>query len=113
MKRLMNHVGQLRLYSFVDLVLLLIAARATSSQLAGGLLLWVGFLLYLENGHRHSCREPFIPYCWVGIWLVGFALFPHAFALAFILLSIAYTRKKWGYWGLVAPIVRGLQSYVH
>lgn len=108
----MNYIGQLRLYSLVDLVLLLIAARLTTPQLAGALFLWIGFLLYLENGHRHSNRALFPPYCWAVFWLAGALLFPPLHATAFIFLSILYTKKKQGNWGLAAPAVRGLQAYM-
>ncbi|MFH1456963.1 MAG: hypothetical protein ABIF17_02500 [Patescibacteria group bacterium] len=105
-----NLIGQLRIYSLIDLVLLLVVVGATTKQLAGGILLWVGFLLFLEEGHSHEYREKFPEYSWLPLVLFGLVLYARPEGLAFVFLSWLYTQKNKGYLATVSPVVRGLQT---
>lgn len=112
MNLVLNYIGQLRLYSLVDLVFFLVAAGADSREFIGILFLWVGFLAFLESAHKHGYRANvprWVPYL---LYLVGFILFPTAEAVAFIVLGYFYAKKKEGGFAAVSPLVRGLQSLV-
>ena len=112
MKKIMNLAGQIRIYSLVDLMLLLVAVNATSNQFVGSICLWIGFLLFLEAGHKHSYRKKFPKGSWIILWMIGLYFFHQPEALGFIVLSILYTQKnKWNF-ALISPIVRGLQTIV-
>lgn len=89
-----NYIGQLRLYSYADLVLLLVAMDSDASQLLAVSLLWFGFLIYLEWQHRDSGRRPWPAAAWIVVWLAGIAV-SHTVAVApFLLLSMVYAGKK-------------------
>jgi hypothetical protein len=109
-KKLLHYIGILRLYSLVDLLLLLLAVRLSSQAVIGSILLWIGFLFLLEARHQHEYREG-VPSWLAGLFfVVGLVVFGHwAEGLAFIGLSFIYSLKNGGTWGALSPIIRGLQ----
>ena len=112
MKKLINLVGQIRIYSLVDLILLLVAINATFNQFTGSVCLWVGFLFFLEANHKHRYRESFPKGIWIIFWLMGLYFFHQPESFAFIVLSVLYTQKNRWNFALVSPVVRGLQTTV-
>lgn len=111
-KIILNYVGQLRIYSLIDLLLLLIVIKANWQELAGAILLHVGFLAYLESCHKDKGRKKVPNLAWIILGGLGILIFPHLLATGgYILTSFFYIKKKKGYWGIFAPIMRGLQNY--
>lgn len=108
----LNRLGQLRLYSFLDLLLLLQAAHASSRTQGGVICLWFGFLLYLEYRHQHNYRSGFPPILWVVLTFLGLWFYHRPEGFLFALFSVCYTAKDRGKWGLTAAVWRGLQSLV-
>ena len=110
MKKALNYLGQVRLYSLIDLALLLLASHADTAKFLGSLFLWLGFLSLLEARHKHTYREN-IPYtiC-VLLFTVGFLLYGGIIPLGYIALSLLYTLKNKSNWGIVSPFIRGLQT---
>lgn len=56
-KAVINYVGQLRMYSLVDMALLCAVLSHDVVRIVGVLLWWLGFLVYLEGEHRDSGRR--------------------------------------------------------
>ena len=108
---MLNYLGQLRLYSLLDLIVLLIATRATPVELIGAVLLHVGFLAYLESRHEHSYRKKVPKYLWVLLCLAGLILYSHIAGLFYVLFSYLYTLKNRKSFAVLSPVMRGLQSY--
>lgn len=106
-----NYIGQLRLYSLVDLVLLAIVAQANVWEACGIVVLHIGFLAYLEARHSHSYRKPLPQWVWIAFVIVGTLLYKHIEALPFLLFSYLYTKKSHGYFAAVSPLFRGLQYF--
>lgn len=111
MKLFLNYLGQLRLYSLVDLLLLFYIIHASNLEMAGVIFLWIGFLLYLESQHKHSYRREFPKLMWIAFELVGLILFRKVEGLAFVVASFFYARKKDKYFSYLSPLFRGLQSF--
>lgn len=89
-----NYLGQLRAYSYIDLVLLLIAAGATTGEVGVCSLLWFGFLIYLEWLHRDAGRLRWPAAAWMAPWAAA-AIWAHSPAVvAFFIVCVAYTFKK-------------------
>ncbi|MDO8508773.1 MAG: hypothetical protein Q7S27_03760 [Nanoarchaeota archaeon] len=107
--KLLDYIGQLRIYSLIDLILLLYAAGADREELIGGVLLHIGFLAFLESKHRHGYREN------VPLWLCllfiipGLILYGHIESIGFLAFSFLYALKNGGYFGIFAPLFRGMQ----
>jgi hypothetical protein len=117
MSKLFNYIGQLRIYSLADLMLLLYAsgARLDTSGFWGAVCLWVGFLAYLESEHHNKGREQ-VPgmFGWL-FWFMGFDLLGEKYISAiwiYIIFSIIYSQKKQKKYGLASPLMRGLQTLV-
>jgi len=89
-----NYIGQLRLYSYADLVLLLVAVDADATQLLAVSLLWFGFLIYLEWQHRDPGRRPWPAATWILLWLAGIAVSHTLAVVPFLVLSMLYAGKK-------------------
>lgn len=109
MSKFMNYLGQLRIYSLVDLVLLVVAFHLPARSLVGTVILWLGFISYLEYHHRHPYRFRFpflvpMSLAVVGLWYFGIG------GIVFLLWSVLYCKKNQNGWGLVSPIFRGLQT---
>lgn len=105
-------IGILRVYSLVDLILLLLAVGASGSSLVGAIFLWVGFLAYLESAHDHDYRINIPRYASYVIFPVGLVLFPIVEGMAFIISSVLYAKKNKQLWGLASPIFRAIQTMV-
>lgn len=107
-----DYVGQLRLYSLVDFGLLLYAFDVSRLYMVGAISLWIGFLAYLEWRHSHVNRLPVPAIVWILCFGLGVFLIPSVFTLAFIFLCVLYAEKIGGIFGLVSPLVRGVQTVV-
>lgn len=108
---LLNLIGQIRIYSLIDLILLLIAIKAGSFQFVGVILLHLGFLLFLEHSHKHKYRNPFPKYLWVFLILGGVFFYKSFFVIGFLIFSFLYTKKNVANLGIYSPIFRGFQNY--
>lgn len=111
MKLFLNYLGQLRVYSLVDLFLLLYIIHASNLEKAGAIFLWIGFLLFLESQHKHSYRSKFPKLMWIAFDLVGLILFRKVEGLAFVIASLFYAKKKDKYFSYLSPLFRGLQNF--
>ena len=112
MKSILNYIGQLRLYSLVDLIVLLIVVKANSHELIGAVLLHIGFLAYLESMHGHSYRERVPGQAGIIIIVLGSVLYGHVVATTlFVFFSFLYSLKTKDYLGVFAPIARSLQYF--
>ncbi len=107
----LNYVGQIRLYSLADLILMLIALSAGMREFLGVILLHLGFLLYLEFRHKHAYRKEFHLILWPIFIVLGVLLYYKAAVIGFLLASFLYSEKNKGYFGSFSPLFRGLQLY--
>lgn len=104
-------IGIIRIYSLIDLGLLLWVVRAPKNlSLLGGLLLWLSFLFYLEWRHRHSYRPSVSSAQWVLPLVVGAFLFPAYHSVAFVAASYVYCKKNQSWYSLLSPLMRGAQT---
>jgi hypothetical protein len=94
LRRFGNYLGQLRLYSYVDLALLLLAAGAATHQLWECSLLWFGFLVFLEWKHEDAGRARWPAWVWATLWAGALIFVQSPAAVPFIVLSVAYAYKK-------------------
>lgn len=94
MKPLLNYLWQLRPYSYADLLLLLIACRASGREIAGGSCLWFGFLIHLEWQHRDANRLRWPGFVWVLTWVIGLVLLFRVSSFIFLGFAILYSLKK-------------------
>jgi hypothetical protein len=107
-RKALNYVGQLRLYSYADLVLLLVAVGATAQDVAQCSLLWFGFLIHLEWSHRDRGRLPWPWQAWAIPCIAGFAVQPSPRLVAFVIVAVIYSNKKRiSFIALVGPLVNG------
>ncbi|MEI6316336.1 MAG: hypothetical protein WCO65_01250 [bacterium] len=110
-KIFVNYLGQIRLYSLIDLILLLVAARAGMYDIVGVLCLHLGFVAYLENSHARSYREIVPSWVWITLALVGVLFYSHMEFFSFLLFSFLYVNKNNAKWGYFSPFFRGLQNF--
>ncbi|MEK6825831.1 MAG: hypothetical protein AABY00_03530 [Nanoarchaeota archaeon] len=110
-KEIFNYLGQLRIYSIVDLIFLLVALSLSPSVFAGILCLHLGFVLYLEHRHQHNYRLPFPSFLWIGLIILGILLYAKVEVIGFIFASYFYTQKKGSSLTLFAPFFRGFQVF--
>jgi 4-hydroxybenzoate polyprenyltransferase len=109
---MLNYLGQLRIYSLIDYVVLLIASQANLYQFVGVILMHVGFLAYLESRHSHSYRKPVPKYLWIFLTILGMAFYGnYIFSILFVICSILYTLKTKKYFAIFAPVMRALQYF--
>ena len=108
---MLNYFGQLRLYSFIDLLVLLVATKATSFEFIGVLFLHLSFLAYLEAQHRHSYRKRIPEYLWAVFGIIGLLFYGHIEGIFFIICSYLYVLKTKKSFALFAPLMRGLQYF--
>ena len=94
MSLLANYVGQLRLYSYADLLLLLVAAGASSMAILQCSALWFAFLIYLDWRHRDRGRARWHWSVWLGLLLLGASLGSPLGVALFVVLAFLYTAKK-------------------
>jgi 4-hydroxybenzoate polyprenyltransferase len=109
MKKILNYIGQLRIYSLIDLILLLIATKVTTAEFIGVVCLHVGFLSYLESIHSHHKREKVPKWFWVIFIIPGIIFYWHLEVIPFLISSYFYTKKNSKNWGIYSPLFRGFQ----
>lgn len=109
--KILNYIGQLRMYSLVDASILLVSVGANKNELIGVLYLQVAFLAYLENQHAHDGRKKIPQWVWVSFAIAGTTFYSHVEVTAFLICSYFYTKKNKGNWGLLSPLFRGLQVF--
>jgi len=112
MKRILNYLGQLRIYSLVDLALFVYVAGARGQTFFGAIVLWTGFLAYLESQHGHTYRAKMPRGLWVILVLFGLILFGRIEGLGFVVASYLYTLKNKKNYGIFAPFFRGVQNFL-
>jgi len=106
-----NIIGQLRIYSLVDLILFAFAIKSSNFELAGIVLLHVSFLYYLESIHKHSNRILIPKFIWVIIGIAGIVLYTSLAVLGFIIFSILYAKKNSPKFSPYSSFFRGAQMY--
>jgi|SRR3989344_5658282 len=111
MNNILNYTGQLRLYSLLDLALLLYVAGARGSIFVGGLFLWIAFLVYLETRHAHEYRASLPSWLWLALGVFGLVLYGRPEGLLFVLAGYFYAKKNQRHFALVSPLFRGLQNF--
>jgi hypothetical protein len=103
----LNYLGQLRAYSYADLLLMLSAAGAGALVDVRASLLWFGFLIHLEWRHRDVGRARWPWYAGTMLWLAAIVLTGFA-ALPAIAFSLMYSlKKRYPVIALVSPFVNG------
>lgn len=107
-----NYLGQLRIYSLLDLIILSIAIGASRNEFIGIVLLHIGFLAFLESRHGHDYRKKLPKYLWLIITIFGLLFYWHIEGILFVLLSYVYTLKNRKYFATLSPVARGLQLFV-
>ena len=107
----LDYLGQIRLYSLIDIFILLIAAKATSFEFIGAVLLHIGFLAYLEAKHKHSYRRKVSEYDWIILSLSGLLFYGHIEGILFIICTYIYVLKTKKSFALFSPIMRGFQYF--
>ena len=110
MKIFFNYLGQLRLYTLADLILLLVAIGASTHQFYGAILLHVGFLAYLESRHAHSYRAKVPANAAYALTFIGIVLFRKIEGLLYVLFSYLYPKKNKNL-GWMSPFARGFQYF--
>jgi hypothetical protein len=106
-----NLLGQIRLYSLIDLILLLIAINSSNYQFIGAVLLHLSFILYLEKSHNHKYRLPFPKFIWIFLLIIGLVFYKSYFAIGYLVCSFFYTKKNIPNLSAFGPFLRGLQYY--
>jgi 1,4-dihydroxy-2-naphthoate octaprenyltransferase len=108
MRRFLNYLGQLRVYSFADLLLLLLATHARTRDIAIVSMLWFGFLIHLEWRHRDRGRARWPWYAWVIPWCVATVAEPRPLVIVFFSLAAAYSlKKRWQQISWCSPLLNG------
>lgn len=111
-KVVQNYLGMLRLYTLVDLILQLLAVHAGARDMVGATGLWVGFLAYLEWLHRDRGRLAVPAWLWVGLWGFGLGAYFRPEGIVFCALSLIYAAKIFPFFGLISPMMRGMQNWI-
>jgi 4-hydroxybenzoate polyprenyltransferase len=110
-KTILNYLGQLRIYSFLDIFVLATALSRSLNVVAGILLLWISFLAYLESRHNDQLRLKVNRYLFLVPFVLSLFLLPIWLCLGFALFSVFYTNKKKNkIWGVSAPFWRAAQN---
>ena len=108
---LLNILGQIRIYSLIDLILFAYAIGSERSELIGIVLLHISFLFYLEYSHKHSYRLLIPKIIWVIIGLAGIILYPKIAVAGYLITSFLYAKKNSPKLAPFSPFFRGAQSY--
>lgn len=109
MKILLNYLGQLRLYSLVDLALLLVALNTGQLQFIGAIFLHVSFLAYLESRHSHAYRAKVPRWISYVLGIIGLVIFGKIEGIFYIVTSYLYTKKTKKL-GWLSPFSRAFQN---
>ncbi len=108
MSRVLNYLGQLRLYSYADLMLLLWALGAKTIGIITCSLLWFGFLIHLEWRHRDIGRNRWPWFAWIIPWIFAVAIMPSLSQVLFFASAVAYSlKKRYKVLGLFSSIFNG------
>ena len=112
-KTLLNYFGQLRLYSFLDLVIFATALTSNLNSILGISFLWLSFLFYLESRHNDELRLKVHNHLWLIPFGISLFLIPVWVCVGFALFSYLYTEKKKNkFFGITAPLWRALQNAI-
>lgn len=112
-KVILNYVGQLRIYSFLDLLVLATALTRDLYVISGIGFLWLSFLLYLESRHNDKPRLLVNEYLWSIPFILALFMLPPWVCLSFAIFSYLYTNKKSGkFFGATSPFWRASQNGV-
>ncbi|TFF36194.1 hypothetical protein [Mucilaginibacter psychrotolerans] len=104
----LNYFGQLRMYSYVDIILMMVAFRADTMMIVSCSFMWFGFLIHLEWQHRDRGRLVWPVWAWIIPWIAGIIIHPSAFQIPIIATCAAYSLKKRYRWiGLISWIING------
>jgi len=116
--KLINIIWQVRIYSLVDLFLLIYILWVNISVWIWIILLHISFLFYLEFTHKHSYRFLISKYVWLIIWMTWVLFFTfeksislNIWVIWYILSSMLYVRKNSKYFWLFSPFARWMQNY--
>ncbi len=109
MNRIKNYIGQLRLYSLADLILLLVAIRADRLEFIGAIILHIAFLAYLENKHSHPYRARVPRWISYILAIIGVLVYGKIEGIIYLLFGFLYVKKTRKL-GFVSPALRGLQN---
>lgn len=109
--KIINIIGQVRIYSLIDLALFGFAIGSNYYELAGIILLHLSFLFYLEYTHKHHYRLSIPKYIWIILGVLGIIFYQNWFVIGYILASIFYVRKNQKNVSPWAPASRGFQYY--
>lgn len=110
-KSILNYFGQLRLYSFLDIIILATALTKNLNAIIGIAILWLSFLLYLESRHKDEPRLKINRYLWLLPFIFSLILLPIWICLGFAIFSYLYTNKKKNkFFGASAPLWRASQN---
>jgi 4-hydroxybenzoate polyprenyltransferase len=111
MTKTLNYIGQLRLYSLVDLIVFATALTQSIIHIFAITCLWISFLAYLESKHKDPGRYLVPSYLWVIMLIPPIILLPIKLTFLFIIFSFLYTAKKrHGFFAVTSPLWRGLQN---
>lgn len=110
-KKILNIIGQIRLYSIIDLILFSLALKVDNPTIAGIILLHLGFLFYLESIHKHSNRIKIPQLIWIILIIAGIFYFNNIAVIGFLVFSFLYSHKNKNYLGPYSPFFRGMQYY--
>jgi len=96
------------MYSYIDIILMLLAFRADKITIVSCSLMWFGFLIHLEWRHRDKGRLFWPIWAWIIPWVLGIIIHPSIFQMPFIITCAAYSLKKRYRWiGLISWIING------
>jgi len=108
----LNYIGQLRIYSLLDMVVFAFALTRDTKSIVGMIMLWIGFLLLLEGMHKDKMRRPVSRFLWIAFFVPALFLLPLGAAVLFMLFGFFYAAKKRSrFFGLTSPLWRGLQNF--
>jgi 4-hydroxybenzoate polyprenyltransferase len=110
MKTFLNYLGQLRLYSLVDLILLLVALQTEIYQLVGAVMLHITFLAYLESRHAHNYRAKVPGSVSYILSIVGLIFYRKVEGFLYLVTSYLYTKKTKDL-GRMSPFFRAIQNF--
>lgn len=96
------------MYSYVDIVLMLVAFKADIITIISCSLLWFGFLIHLEWRHHDKGRLFWPAWAWIMLWILGIIIHPSVFQIPFVITCVAYSLKKRYHWiSLISWIING------
>jgi len=108
LKSLLNYLWQLRLYSYADLLLLLLTCHASGQEILGASCLWFGFLIHLEWQHKDVGRLRWPRFLWISVWAIGSVFLFRMSSFIFLGFAILYSFKKRSkFIGLFSFIING------